>query len=179
MEKYRKIRRAHVDKLKPEFKVSKVNLWISFKTNLYEKYQGIRQYIWTDDIMVAIPLTRLNKILSKTRLAKINKIAKKYYQKEFKEGMQGIRLMPSKNYSGYVYVIRIDEFYKIGISKNIKNRIRNIESSSPRQTELIFSKKFDNYLKIEETLHERFKNKQVKNEWFKLTEDDLTYIRNL
>jgi hypothetical protein len=71
---------------------------------------------------------------------------------------------------GYVYLIKMDSHYKIGISKNPKRRLKAF-STMPQQLEVILTAKVNDYARIEEELHEKYKEKRVRGEWFEL--DDL------
>ena len=71
---------------------------------------------------------------------------------------------------GYVYLIKMGEYHKIGISKNPKQRIKAF-STMPQEVEVILTEKVNDYARIEEELHEKYKAKRVRGEWFEL--DDL------
>jgi hypothetical protein len=71
---------------------------------------------------------------------------------------------------GYVYLIKMGEYYKIGISQNPKKRIKEF-TLLPQKLEIILTAKVNDYARIEEELHEKYKAKRVRGEWFGL--DDL------
>jgi hypothetical protein len=76
----------------------------------------------------------------------------------------------SEKQVGYVYLIKMDSHYKIGISKNPKRRLKAF-STMPQEVEVILTAKVNDYARIEEELHEKYKEKRVRGEWFEL--DDL------
>ena len=87
--------------------------------------------------------------------------------------------MITENKKMFLYIIKCNEFYKIGISYEPYCRIDNMQTSNPFKLELIFKKQFNNVLKIEKELHKLFINKREIGEWFKLSEKDLLKIDRL
>lgn len=77
---------------------------------------------------------------------------------------------------GYIYLISDDRYIKIGITKNIKNRINSIQHGNP-DANIIYYKYIENYVNIEKILHEKYKSKKIKGEWFKLSEYDINEIK--
>lgn len=86
----------------------------------------------------------------------------------------------------YVYVIYspITQLYKIGISKDVKKRLTDIQNIGGLPVipilccELEIGSDASNY-GMEKFLHNEYKNKRVIGEWFSLTKRDLVYIRTL
>ncbi len=78
---------------------------------------------------------------------------------------------------GYLYLFGMRDIVKIGISKNLEKRIRILNSLLIDDTKLIFSIKIKNYSKIEKILHNKYKEKRIKGEWFRLTEDNINEIK--
>jgi predicted GIY-YIG superfamily endonuclease len=80
----------------------------------------------------------------------------------------------------YVYLMHdtTNNYYKIGISNNPNYRERTLQSEKPT-IELIASKKFPSrliVLSIEKALHESFKTKNIRGEWFNLNQSDVEDI---
>jgi predicted GIY-YIG superfamily endonuclease len=80
----------------------------------------------------------------------------------------------------YVYLMKdcANEFYKIGISNDPKYRERTLQSEKPT-IELIGSRKFPTRKiaeSFEKALHEAFKEKRLRGEWFELTKDEARQI---
>ncbi len=79
-----------------------------------------------------------------------------------------------KNKAGYVYIITnsaFDGYVKIGVTKNIKNRLRTYQTSSPfRDYKIEYYIRHPDCYQAEREIHEMMNyfalNK--KNEWFKI-----------
>lgn len=78
----------------------------------------------------------------------------------------------------HVYIIHdIDsDIYKIGISKNIKTRLSNLDTSNPHNLKIYKTYKLKNAKGMEKQLHKQYEHLNVKGEWFKLSEEDLINI---
>lgn len=77
---------------------------------------------------------------------------------------------------GYVYVIEVDGNYKIGISKNPKQRFGEYTKYAKEPKQIIVKKCY-NYQKIEEQLHKKYEEKRIRGEWFCLTKQDIVDIK--
>ena len=80
---------------------------------------------------------------------------------------------------GYLYLIRCGDYYKIGITQNIEQRLSSFKTSIPFDIELVLKEKF-NYIyksKIERELHKEFKHKLHKGEWYNLDKGDIDKIK--
>jgi DNA-binding Lrp family transcriptional regulator len=94
---------------------------------------------------------------------------------------QGIsELVKNKNRDtkNFTYVMK-DEYtalYKIGRSNNPDFREKTLLSQCPN-IKLLFS--FLSSYAIEKELHEKFKNKRQRGEWFMLDNNDLDYIKEI
>ncbi len=71
----------------------------------------------------------------------------------------------------YIYLIRCSEnsFYKIGISKNVEQRLKQIQTSSPDKVYLVHKYESSYASKIERALHNFYKSYHRNNEWFELS----------
>lgn len=78
---------------------------------------------------------------------------------------------------GYLYVVKMGEHYKIGISKNPKTRLQEF-TKLPYCLETIVCKKIVGYDDIEKELHLFFKDKCIRGEWHSLNSEDIDYIKN-
>lgn len=84
-----------------------------------------------------------------------------------------------KKINGYVYVIHCEgtTFYKIGISKkNYNDRLYNLQSGCPFELEMIYVSHSDDHRRLEKELHNKFKDKCVRGEWFDLDEASLNTL---
>jgi len=86
-----------------------------------------------------------------------------------------LKLTPKAQPNG-LYIIKVGEFCKIGITQNINARIKTIETYNPLNCELLFYEKIENSRGIEHFLHQKLKNKNIKNEWFKLSKKDINSV---
>lgn len=84
-----------------------------------------------------------------------------------------------KDYFGYVYIIQqigMDDYYKIGKTKNIDSRLSNLKTGSPTGYTVTNSGYVKNMDKCESFLHDKYSNKRVQGGWFSLSDKDLKDI---
>lgn len=83
---------------------------------------------------------------------------------------------------GCVYLVKLGKHYKIGISKNPKDRLKEF-TLLPYELEEIIVKEVNNYELVEEKLHTKYKDFRVRGEWFELSleqvEEIKQYLENL
>ena len=77
-----------------------------------------------------------------------------------------------------VYILQKanSSIFKIGRSYIVNNRLKMINAKLPFKTKifkLFFTKESK---KIEKILHQKYKNKKVRGEWFELTNEDLKWL---
>lgn len=78
----------------------------------------------------------------------------------------------------FVYLIRSSEnsYYKIGTTKNIQRRIKELQTGNADKIYLIDYYESDNAFKIEKALHNFFCYTNKFNEWFTLgIEDEIKF----
>lgn len=85
---------------------------------------------------------------------------------------------------GYVYIIQADisgSPCKIGMSKNVPDRIRTFSVKLPFAIKLIHFFPCDNPRKAESVLHKIYteENKKINGEWFQLNERDVEYLTKI
>lgn len=81
---------------------------------------------------------------------------------------------------GYVYLIQSPtSAYKIGLTKNPKDRKRTFGVKLPFEVEFIALIRSDDMEALEEQLHAIFADKRINGEWFNLTTEDVQYIQSL
>ncbi|MCM1221537.1 MAG: GIY-YIG nuclease family protein [Lachnospiraceae bacterium] len=75
----------------------------------------------------------------------------------------------------YVYILKVspDGVYKIGVSKDVEKRVKQLQTGNPESIEIV--KKFlSNYpYKIESVMHRRFQYNHVQGECYYLSEHDI------
>ena len=73
----------------------------------------------------------------------------------------------------YIYLIKCNEFYKIGRTANLDKRFEIFQIGCPYPLLIYFAGKVPNAIESEEYLHYIFEKKRVRGEWFKLDDSDL------
>lgn len=111
------------------------------------------------------------------KLIKKNRLIGGYNNRLF-ENNKGVR-----NRIGFLYFIRVGEYYKIGITINIKRRLSSIKNKSGREVELIFLKEstlYESYLNEQQILKD-FNDHRIYRKWStelfsKNITDDISHI---
>jgi predicted GIY-YIG superfamily endonuclease len=81
----------------------------------------------------------------------------------------------------FVYLIRLSEnsYYKIGVTKNINKRIKQLQTGNAEKIFLINSYESKYAHKIEKALHNFYFDKKKHNEWFELSiEDEVSFLKD-
>lgn len=89
-----------------------------------------------------------------------------------------LKVLLKQKSSDFVYLM-IDEhtnLYKIGKSNNVSKRERTLAAQIPRIKTIHF---FKQETVFEKTLHNMYKDKRVRGEWFELTKEDVEFIKTL
>lgn len=81
-----------------------------------------------------------------------------------------------KDTEGWVYVLEGAGLYKIGSTKNLKQRIRYIQTTCPVDIEVIYKIRTDKMATLERELQDMFLHKWLRDEWFCLSEKDVQKI---
>lgn len=86
---------------------------------------------------------------------------------------------PEGSAPGYVYFVQehLTGTFNIGKTKNITKRMNVYHIKLPMKNELLFFVKSGNHHKTKAAFHKHFANKQVDGEWFKLTSEDVAWIK--
>lgn len=82
-----------------------------------------------------------------------------------------------KGKNGYVYILGGAGYYKIGLSKDPKQRISSFAPKLPFDTEIVHIIKTNDMYRLESELHAKFSGKRSNGEWFELDESELEQIR--
>jgi hypothetical protein len=78
---------------------------------------------------------------------------------------------------GYIYVIKCNEYYKIGSSRDgVEKRLNGMQTGNPYELLIVAKYCVTDYLQAEALLHKYFKDKRVRGEWFKLDKEDLILL---
>lgn len=78
---------------------------------------------------------------------------------------------------GYVYLLGGGGYYKIGRSKSVGSRVRQLAIQLPFPVELIHHIPCEDYVAAEKELHELYDDSRLNGEWFTLSERDVTHIK--
>ena len=77
----------------------------------------------------------------------------------------GRRGMYTRHSEGDLYVIRCGRYFKVGASKDVERRVRDLQASNPLKIELVYHGKDE---ACDEALwHAVFAHRHHRNEWFK------------
>ena len=79
----------------------------------------------------------------------------------------------------YLYLLECEQYYKIGISNNPKNRFTAIRTANPFEVKpvmCIFTYDRKKTKQLEKMLHSRFKIIQHRNEWFYKSDEIIELI---
>lgn len=80
---------------------------------------------------------------------------------------------------GYVYLMKCENKYKIGYSKDVERRIKELDNK-PFKTNLIAkSELIENPYFYEQEIHEYFEEYRIDGEWYNFEEDVLQYAINI
>lgn len=86
-------------------------------------------------------------------------------------------MVAAKKYE--LYLLRVGQRYKIGVSKDIPARILNLSSHCPDVVHLIHRFRYKAPRALERALHVTFQGRERYGEWFSLTQDDVNLIVGL
>ncbi len=76
-----------------------------------------------------------------------------------------------------VYILECDNFTKIGFTRNsIEDRIRNFQHGNPHKITLHSVYMSDNAFSLEKYLHIKFKEFNIRGEWFSLSDEEKAKI---
>jgi hypothetical protein len=78
---------------------------------------------------------------------------------------------------GYVYLIQMEKWYKIGFTRDILRRQGEIRLVLPSQEHLIHTIETDDPSGVEHYWHRRFADRRSQGEWFELSRADVSAFR--
>jgi len=80
---------------------------------------------------------------------------------------------------GYIYILKGGDYYKIGLSKNVDQRITQISPAMPFEVEIIHIILAEDMYKAEKYLHRIFAEKRANGEWFRLDTSDVELLQQV
>jgi Meiotically up-regulated gene 113 len=84
-----------------------------------------------------------------------------------------VQASSSKSQLGYVYLLKFRSDYKIGTSGDPDRRYGEVATQMPEAMTKVHTIKTDDPFGVEKYWHQRFDDKRLKGEWFRLTLDDV------
>jgi len=86
----------------------------------------------------------------------------------------------TRSKAGQVYLIQSDRgYYKIGMTKNIDDRMATFHVKLPFEPDLIHVIECEDRRAMEKSLHIKFAAKRINGEWFDLTGTDVAFIKSI
>ena len=83
----------------------------------------------------------------------------------------------SQRVTGYVYLAKHGPDFKIGRSNDVARRRREVSLLLPHELEHVHIIETDDPAGIEKYWHERFKDRRVRGEWFRLSREEVAAFR--
>ena len=90
-------------------------------------------------------------------------------RRNYKKKTESERIKPS----GFIYIVRAGEYCKIGRTQSPKSRLKRYITENPLPVEIKLLIEIHDYCKAEESLLELLSEHRFRNEWFKLSEEDI------
>lgn len=80
---------------------------------------------------------------------------------------------------GYIYLLECEGKYKIGFSKDVDRRIKEL-SNNPFKINLVAKSKFlENAYELEQIIHEKLIDYRINGEWYNLNQEVLEDIKKM
>jgi hypothetical protein len=73
----------------------------------------------------------------------------------------------------YIYLIRCQNFYKIGVANDVQSRLAQLSTGNPFPLELMAAFGFENANAVETVFHQKFACRWQRGEWFSLNPPEL------
>jgi len=105
----------------------------------------------------------------------LNDIKRRRREEEFlKETIEKRKIKEKEE--GFIYLIKCNGIYKVGITQNIKKRFNKYKTENPFEAEIINCALIKGYKLLEQKLLEDLKEYNIRGEWFNLPEEKIKYI---
>lgn len=79
----------------------------------------------------------------------------------------------------YLYIIKCQEFHKIGIANDVDTRLSQLSTGNPYPLDVVSIYGFANAETVERALHQRYSDVRVRGEWFGLDDHDISNIEHV
>lgn len=95
--------------------------------------------------------------------------------------MQRLKIEPPDGFfspmPGYIYIMKMAGYYKIGYSINPQSRSEEIGVLAPEKPEIIWTCHVPNMKAIESNTHKTFESNRVRGEWFRFTDQEIEDVK--
>ncbi len=80
--------------------------------------------------------------------------------------------------NGSIYIIKAGDknIYKIGVATDIGNRLNTLQTANYEELKVVRSFYLENVYEIEKELHFIYREKNIRGEWFRLSDNDILEI---
>jgi hypothetical protein len=78
-----------------------------------------------------------------------------------------------KDFIAFVYAIRAGDFVKIGVARDVKRRLLEMQTACPYELHIIHAWPRSDPFGFEQWLHKQLEAKRYRGEWFKITDAEL------
>lgn len=79
----------------------------------------------------------------------------------------------------YLYLIKSNNHFKIGVASEIEARLRSLQIGNPVELIIHSCFEFGNATYVEQSIHQKFIAKRERGEWFSLNDADLDEFENI
>lgn len=136
-------------------------------------------YVATDGKTYQCPYTTSEGLYRITQCMRSNNGVRNVILSAFTSGEIPDALSPETSHVfHFIYILRCcwseyQNVYKIGRSRTANRRLADLDRQFPFEFEVVASHRVSDAKYVERTLHRRFDGQRVRNEWFRLTSQDL------
>jgi len=127
---------------------------------------GYNKYILPSELKEIInDLIYYSQFYTDKEIAQYNEQLEKRFFDDFKPTIN----KPAKDLSGFVYILKCENRYKVGYSKDVNKRIKQLDTR-PFKLELIYKRYSECAYDIEQRIHKQLWAFRVENEWYDIKE---------
>lgn len=124
--------------------------------------------------LTAKEVKQIFKVIGDEKFKKIKEQLEKDYEEAKEEEKRYIKAKPLKpKYAGYIYLVKSAGLCKVGRAKRLKSRLKTYKTENPFGVEVLSQVFVEDSIKVEKYFLDKFKDKQVRGEWFKLDKEDI------
>lgn len=87
----------------------------------------------------------------------------------------------NNQYLKSIYVLKhrgFEDYYKIGVTHNINQRLNSLNTASPLGIEVVFNQVFDSPYAVESIIHSRYEDRNTNGEWFNFSKKEIERVTN-